>query len=200
MPQAIDFYFDFSSPYGYLAAERIDALAARHGREVFWRPMLLGAVFKQTGSQPLLDIPMKGAYARHDLARSARLIGVPFVIPPSFPFMSVAAARAYYWLADQDRPKAAALAKALYREAFGKGRDIDKAEAVVKVCVAEGLDGDAVAAALTDPAVKQRLREEVDAALAKQVFGSPYIVVDGESFWGHDRLAEVDLWLERAGW
>lgn len=200
MPQPIDFYFDFSSPYGYLAAEQIDDLAARHGREVTWRPMLLGAVFKQTGSQPLLNIPLKGPYARHDLARSARLIGVPFVLPAPFPFMSVAAARAFYWLQDQDPAKAVSLAKALFREAFGKGHDIASPEAVVKVCEAEGLDAAAVEAALQDPAIKQRLREEVEAAMAKEVFGSPFFIVDGEVFWGHDRLDQVALWLEKGGW
>jgi 2-hydroxychromene-2-carboxylate isomerase len=96
MSAPIDFYFDFSSPYGYLAAEQIDALGARHGRDVVWRPILLGVVFQQTGGQPLLNIPLKGGYARHDLARSARLLGLPFKLPDSFPFMSVAACRAYY--------------------------------------------------------------------------------------------------------
>src|SRR3546814_10341238 len=90
MPTPIDFYFDFSSPYGYLASEQIEALAARHGRTVAWRPILLGVVFQQTGGQPLLDIPLKGGYARHDLARSARLLGLPFQLPASFPFPSVA--------------------------------------------------------------------------------------------------------------
>lgn len=200
MPEPIEFYFDFSSPYGYLAAEQIDDLAARHGRTVDWRPMLLGAVFKDTGSQPLLNIPLKGDYARHDLARSARLIGVPFVIPESFPFMSVAAARAYYWLRGQNPEKAVTLAKALFREAFGKGRDIASPKAVVRVCEELGIDGEAVAAALKDPAIKQRLREEVDAAIAKGVFGSPLMIVDGEVFWGHDRLDQLGLWLDRGGW
>lgn len=200
MSSAIDFYFDFSSPYGYLAAEQIEALAARHGREVAWRPMLLGAVFPQTGSQPLLNIPLKGDYARRDMERSARLLGIPFRLPPNFPFMSVAACRAYYWLQDRDPARAVALAKALYRTAFAEGTPIDAADSVVKVAEAAGIDGDSLAAALTDPAVKQRLRDEVDAAIAKGVFGSPLIVVDGEPFWGHDRLAQADLWLQKGGW
>ena len=200
MSAPIDFYFDFSSPYGYLAAAQIDDLAARHGREVAWRPILLGAVFPQTGSQPLLNIPLKGDYARRDMARSARLLGIPFQVPGNFPFMSVAACRAFYWLHDQDPAKAVALAKALYREAFAEGRSIDSAAAVVKVAEAEGVDGEALAAALTDAGVKQRLRDEVDQAIAKGVFGSPLIVIDGEPFWGHDRLEQVDLWLKRGGW
>ncbi|GAB4224430.1 MAG: 2-hydroxychromene-2-carboxylate isomerase [Kiloniellaceae bacterium] len=200
MSAPLDFYFDFSSPYGYLAAEQIEALAARHGREVAWRPILLGAVFPQTGGQPLLDIPLKGDYARRDIARSARLLGIPFKLPEKFPFMSVAACRAFYWLQDRDPAGAVALAKALYRAAFAEGRPIDAAEGVVKVAAAAGVDAEALAAALADPAVKQRLREEVERAISEGVFGSPLFVVDGEPFWGHDRLEQVDLWLQRGGW
>ena len=200
MPEPIEFYFDFSSPYGYLAAELIDAVAARHERTVSWRPFLLGVAFKETGSEPLLNIPLKGPYATRDLARTARLMGVPFQLPASFPFLSVAAARAYYWALGEDSAKAVALAKALYRETFGAGRDIGSTGAVVRICAAEGLDRDAAEAALKDPAVKQRLREEVEAAMEKGIFGSPLFVVDGEPFWGIDKLDHLELWLERGGW
>lgn len=201
MPAPIDFYFDFSSPYGYLASEQIDALAAKHRRSVAWRPILLGVVFQQTGGQPLLNVPLKGGYARHDLARSARLLGLPFQLPASFPFMSVAPCRAFYWLHDRDPAQAMALARALYREAFGKGGEIESGEAVLRVAREAGTgDIEEMAAALNDPAVKQRLRDEVSRAISKGVFGSPLFVVDGEPFWGHDRLDQVDLWLQRGGW
>ena len=147
---AIDFYFDFSSPYGYLAAQLIDDLGARHSREVRWRPFLLGAVFKTTGQQPLLDIPLKGAYARRDIARSARQLGVPFVVPERFPFASIAACRAYYYLAGRDRDLAKQLARALYHAAFGEGRDIGPADAVVSEAASLGLAKAEVSAALQD--------------------------------------------------
>lgn len=200
MAEPIAFYFDFSSPYGYLAALRIDELAAKHGRAVAWKPMLLGVSFKATGSEPLMNIPLKGDYSRHDLARTARLQGVPFAIPEPFPFMSVAACRAFYWLDDRDPAKARALAKALYRAAFAEGRVISDAQGVTAVARALGIDGAALAAALKDPAIKQRLRDEVDDTLAKKIFGSPYFVVDGEPFWGNDRLDQIDRWLETGGW
>src|SRR3972149_6432239 len=98
MANAIDFYFDFSSPYGYLASAKIDELAAKHARTVAGRPILLGAVFKTTGQQPLPTIPMKGSYAKHDLARSARLFGVPFKLPSKFPVAGQAPSRALYWV------------------------------------------------------------------------------------------------------
>ena len=196
----IDFYFDFSSPYGYLAAERIDALAERHGRRAVWRPFLLGAVFKTTRSEPLLDIPLKGDYSRRDMERSARAMGLAFRLPDSFPFQSVAAARAFYWLAD-DRPDLArSLALALYRRAFNEGAEISTPGAVVAVAESLGVDGQALGAALQDPAVKERLRREVEAAVAAGVFGSPFMIVDGEPFWGHDRLEALERWLQTGGW
>ena len=200
MADAIDFYFDFSSPYGYLAAQSIDELGARHDREVRWRPFLLGAVFKTTGQQPLLDIPLKGAYARRDMARSARRLGVPFVVPERFPFASIAACRAYYYLAGRDQDLAKQLARALFHAAFGEGRDIGPAEAVVAEAAGLGLAKAEVSAALQDLEVKERLKAEVAKAEAAGVFGSPYFVVDGEPFWGHDRLADLDRWLETGGW
>jgi len=114
MADPIDFYFDFSSPYGYLASTRIDDLAARHGRSVTWRPILLGAVFKITGQQPLPTIPLKGSYAAHDLARSARLLKVPFKLPTKFPIGATAPSRAFYWVSDKDPTLARKLAQALY--------------------------------------------------------------------------------------
>ncbi len=84
MAQPIDFYFDYSSPYAYIAAQQIETLAARHGRSVDWHPILLGAIFPTTGGMPLVDIPLKGDYSRHDFARSARFAGVPFSMPPVF--------------------------------------------------------------------------------------------------------------------
>ena len=200
MAAAIEFYFDFSSPYGYLAARRIDEVVAEYGREVAWKPFLLGALFKTTGSQPLLDIPMKGDYARRDLARGARLYDIPFVLPETFPFMSVAACRATYWLGERDAEHAKALAAALFDAAFGAGQSISRPEEVAAIAAELGHDPDQVLAAVQDQRIKDLLRREVDAAIAKGVFGSPYIIVDGEPFWGFDRLDQVARWLETGGW
>jgi len=200
VPSAIEFYFDFSSPYGYLAAQRIDAIAARHDRAVAWRPFLLGAIFKTTGSKPLLEIPLKGGYAARDLQRSARRLDVPFRLPEPFPFAAVAASRAFYWAWDEDSADARELAKALYHAAFGEGRSIAQPAEVAEVAAALGYNREETLAALADPKVKERLRDEVARAERKGVFGSPYILVDGEPFWGHDRLHEVETWLASGGW
>lgn len=200
MADPIEFYFDFSSPYGYFASSKIDGIAAKYGREVVWRPILLGAVFKITGQQPLPTIPLKGSYAKHDLARSARLFGVPFKLPTRFPVAGQAPSRAFYWVGDKDPGLAKKLALALYRAYFGEDRDISSPEITANVAAKLGVDRAELLAALEDPAVKERLKTEVDAAIERGVFGSPYIVIDGEPFWGSDRLDQVEKWLASGGW
>jgi 2-hydroxychromene-2-carboxylate isomerase len=188
MKAALDFYFDFSSPYGYLASQKIEALAAKHGRGVTWRPMLLGAAFKATGAAPLPSIPLKGEYAKRDFLRSARFHDVPFRIPDQFPISTLHACRAFYAAADS--AQAVRLAKALYKAYFVDNVHIGEADNVLKVAGSLGLKPD-----LNDPALKDKTRAEVDAAVANGVFGSPYIVVDGEPFWGMDRFEQLERWL-----
>jgi 2-hydroxychromene-2-carboxylate isomerase len=195
MPAPIDFYFDFSSPYGYLASHKIDGLAAKHGREALWRPYLLGAVMKVTGQQPLPSIPLKGDYAKRDFLRSARFHGVPYRHPTNFPIASVAPTRAFYWLNAKDPKRAKELARALYAAYFLEDIDTSQAESTIAVAAKLGLPADEVRAGINDQAVKDLTKAEVDKAIARGAFGSPYIVVDGEPFWGVDRFDQIDRWL-----
>jgi 2-hydroxychromene-2-carboxylate isomerase len=196
----VDFYFEFSSPYGYIASRLVDDFGKRVGRPVNWRPMLLGPVFKLTGQPPLIEIPMKGAYSKMDFSRSARLHKVPYRHPERFPIGTVAALRAFYWIHDRDPAQARAVAKALYGAYFVEGRDIGAPASVVEIAQSAGVDGAALAAALEDPAVKERAKREVDAAIAAGVFGSPFFVVAGEPFWGVDRLPMLEDWIRTGGW
>jgi 2-hydroxychromene-2-carboxylate isomerase len=198
--EAVDFYFEFSSPYGYIAAQLAEDFERRLGRRVTWRPMLLGPVFKITGQPPLVEIPMKGGYSKHDFARSARLHKVEYHHPGKFPIGTVAALRAFYWVQDRDPAQARALAKALYRAYFVDGTDISAPATVVEVAKKVGVDASALAGALEDPALKERAKREVDAAIAAGVFGSPFFVVDGEPFWGCDRMPMVEQWVRTGGW
>ncbi len=195
----IEFWFDFSSPYSYLASERIDDLAAKHGRKVKWRPMMLGAAFKATGLPLLLSVPLKGEYSKRDLERSARFLGIPYRFPPKFPLATLAAARGYYWLHGQDCAKAREFAHAVFRAYWVEGRDIGELPVVLEIADALGIDRDAFAAAIATPEVKERVKQETDAAIAKGMFGAPYFIVDGEPFWGADRLPQIDKWLETGG-
>ena len=195
MANPVDFYFDYSSPYGYIAAMKIDELMAKHNRSVNWKPILLGAVFKVTGGQPLPSLPLKGAYATRDIVRSARFHGVAIKLPSKFPIASQAPSRAFYWVHDRDPALARTLAKTLYRAYFVDDRDISSPDVTADVAATLGLQHDEVLAAVNNPAVKDRLKNEVDAAIKLGVFGSPYIVIDGEPFWGVDRFDQIERWL-----
>src|SRR5262245_22732476 len=132
MPGApIEFYFDFSSPYGYLGAQRIDAIAAEFGRVALWRPILLGVIFKATGQTPLVSQNIRGPYAARDMARSARKLGVTFGLPEGFPFSSIYACRVFYWLDGRAPDEAKAYARAVYRAAFVDGRAVAEHEAAI---------------------------------------------------------------------
>ena len=195
----IDFYFDFSSPYGYLGSQMIEKLAAKHGRSVDWHPMLLGVVFKQTGAAPLTQIPVKGPYSMLDFARTARYHRIEFHMPAVFPIPGQTPSRVMLWAKQQSPETGARIAKALYRAFFVEGLDISKPEVAAEVAGREGLDANAARAAVDDPAMKDALKREVEAAIAAGVFGSPFIIVDGEPFWGTDRFDQVDRWLATGG-
>jgi 2-hydroxychromene-2-carboxylate isomerase len=200
MPEPIKFYFDFSSPYGYLMSEKIDTLAAQHDRKVQWRPILLGVIFQATGSAPLtLQNPAKAAYSLVDFERSARFMGVPYNPPSRFPLPTQNAARTYYWLHGQDCALARQFAHAVYRAYFVDDRDISAPETVLEIAAGLGVDRDGLEGALQSPEIKARLRNECDEALAVGVFGSPHVIVDGEPFFGADRLPQIAEWLATGG-
>jgi 2-hydroxychromene-2-carboxylate isomerase len=199
MAAAIDFYFDFSSPYSYLAAEKIDDLAARHGRNVIWHPILLGVVFQQLGTVSLVKQPGQGDYAPRDMARSARYLGLPFRMPSRFPLPTQAAARAYYWLEARDAALAKRFALAVFRAFYVDDGDISAPETVLAIAGDLGVDRAALEAALALPEIKERLKRETEAAVALGLFGAPWVVVDGEPFWGADRLEQIDRWLATGG-
>ena len=196
----IEFFFDFSSPYGYLASYRVDQIGVEFGRPVTWRPYLLGVAFKNTGQTPLVSQPIRGTYALRDMERTARKQKVPLILPEGFPMATMAAGRAFYWLDGRDPKRAVDLAKALYRAAFAQGRNITPTHIVAEVAGEIGLDPAEVTAAIGSPEAKERLRAETEAAIGRGAFGSPYIIVDGEPFWGNDRLDEVREWLKTGGW
>jgi 2-hydroxychromene-2-carboxylate isomerase len=200
MAAPIDFYFDFSSPYGYFASTRIDALAAKYGREVTWRPVLLGAIFKVTGGQPGPMVPLKGNYVGRDFVRSAAFYGIPYRTPTTFPVSTQAPVRAFYWLNEQDPAKAKGLASSLYHAYFVDDINISNPADTVAVAAKTGLEAAKVEAAINDSAIKEKVKTEVDRAITQSVFGSPLVVVDGEAFWGMDRLDQLDKWLETGGW
>jgi len=196
----IEFWFDFSSPYGYIAAQLIDDVAARHGRSVNWHPILLGPVFKAVGTAPLTTLPIKGEYSKHDFARMARFHKVAFRLPEKFPVGTQVAARAFYLVADRDAALARDFAKRVFRAYFAEGRDVADPAVVMEIAAAAGIDVAALAEPLKGEAIKERMKAEVESAMRSGVFGSPHFVVDGEPFWGVDRIPVMEEWLRTGGW
>jgi len=198
MKSPIVFYFDFSSPYSYIANEWIDALAARHGRTVQRHAVLLGATFQVAELKSPVSYPIKGPYSRRDFERSARFEGVPYREPPVFPIPTQNAARVFWWLKDtRGEEAAAAWATAGLRGVFARGAPLHEASALRALAAEQGLDADAAEAVWNDPAWKARLKRVNDEAIAAGVFGAPFFVVDGEPFWGNDRKPQIERWLSQ---
>lgn len=201
MKTAIDFYFDFISPYGYLAATQVERIASTYARELRWRPFLVGVtVTKIMGMKPLMQTPLKSDYVRIDKPRMASLLRVPLATPDMSHASSVAAARAYYWIEDRNAQTAVDFAKRLLHRLWVDGRDIGAAEAVAEEAASVGIDQGALLEALGTEPVKARLRREMEAAIGRGVFGSPFFIVDGQPIFGVDRLWMLQHWLEHGHW
>jgi 2-hydroxychromene-2-carboxylate isomerase len=196
VPAPLEFFFDFASPYSYIALQSFDALAAKYRRGVTYRPMLLGAAFKASGQQVLMDIPLKGDYARRDFGRSARFHNVPFKIPTVFPIATVNTARALIWLQSTGSAKSFSFIQRVFQMYFVEDRNINDLATIGELAEDIGVDPKAMQAATQDQAIKDKLKAQVDEAIARGVFGAPFMFVDGEPFWGHDRLPQVERWLQ----
>ncbi len=196
MRTPIDFHFDFSSPYSYIANEWIDALAARHGRTVRRHAILLGVTFQAAELKSPVAHPLKREYSLRDFARSARFEGVPYAMPAQFPIPTQNAARVFWWLHDTQGPaEAAQWTRSAFRAYFVRGVPLNEPVALKALAAESGLDAEGAEAAWNDPAWKGRLKRANEQAVAAGVFGAPYFVVDGEPFWGNDRKAQIERLL-----
>lgn len=192
----IDFYFDFSSPYGYFASLHIEKLAAQYDRQVNWHAILLGPVFKLMNIASPADMPLKGDYLRHDIARTARFHNIFFRQPDTFPIASQHAARAVLWVQQNDAAKAVGFIHTLYSAYFTENIDISNASHVVRIAGDLGIDAERLHTALDGDAIEEALKAEVAAAIARGVFGAPFTIADGEAFWGFDRFDQLAAFLK----
>jgi 2-hydroxychromene-2-carboxylate isomerase len=196
MNAPIDFWFDFSSPYSYIANEWIDALAARHGRTVRRHAILLGVTFQAAELKSPVAHPIKREYSLRDFARSARFEGLPYVQPEPFPIPTQNAARLFWWLAaTRGEADAAQWTRSGFRAYFTRGVRLHEPVALRALAEESGIDPAAAEAAWNDPRWKDRLRQANDEAIAAGVFGAPFFVVDGEPFWGNDRKPQIERFL-----
>jgi 2-hydroxychromene-2-carboxylate isomerase len=197
----VQFYFDFISPFGYFASLRIDGLAARHGREVEWRSMLLGvSVLKVMGMKPLMQTPLKGDYLRKEFARHVRRHGLALKRGPDDAVMDPrSSGRAFHWTLAHHPALAKPLARAIFHRYWVEGEDLSAPEAVAALAPA-GVAQDDLLEAIRGEESGKLLRAAVEQSMQLGVFGSPTVLVDGELFFGVESLATVEEWLESGGW
>lgn len=183
--RTLSFWFDFISPYAYLAWTQVHALAGRCGVRVAPRPVLFAGLLNHHGQQGPAEIPAKREHMIHDTLRRADLLGVPFAPPPTHPFNPLLGLRAVLAAPEADRR---ALIDGLYAATWGEAeaKGIDDPEVVAAVAEGAGLDADDLLARASGAPIKQALREATDTAIAAGVFGVPTLIVDDALFWGFD--------------
>ncbi len=197
MTEPIDFYFDFSSSYSYIGQHRLQDLAGMHGREVRWKPIALGAIFKSIGSGPHSPETSKGTYVWKDVERSAADAGLPYHWPKPFPFNSLMAARIFYYIGKKDEAKAIEWARAVFDASFGQGKDCSDSTELAAIAIKLDLNADELLEACNQDEIKQKLKQVTAEAMQKGVFGAPTFFVDGDMYWGADRIDQMNRYLGR---
>jgi 2-hydroxychromene-2-carboxylate isomerase len=197
MARILEYFFDYASPYSYLASEQVEALAQRTAAELRWRPFLLGAIYKATGNAPPINIPSKGVYLAKDLVDWTRYLGLPdFRMPDSFPINSLKANR--LGLVAAEHGKLPAFSHGVFRAAFVQGRDLNDAQVLAELAQAVGLEPAQALARAETQEIKDALRRNTEEAVARGAFGAPTFYVGDEMFFGNDRMMFVERALKAA--
>ena len=187
----LDFWFDYSCPYAYLASAQVESLAARTGAKLTWQPMLLGGVFRAVATpQNLMNVlsPPKAAHNFADMNRWADLFGVPLAMPREHPMRTVEALRAT--IATGVDPR---VVHGFYRAYWIEGRQPSDPATIRDVLRAAGHDPEPILSRLDDAALKDDLRMRTDRAIALGIFGAPAFVVNGRDlYWGQDRMQMIE--------
>jgi 2-hydroxychromene-2-carboxylate isomerase len=199
--QAIEFYFDPISPFAYLGSVQIERVAAQLGREVDWKPVLIGVtVLKVMGLKPVPETPLKGPYMRQDAVRLSEYFDVPFRYHGLKGINALAALRAFLVLKDRDPMLAKSFAQKIFDRLWVRGLDITAPDAVAEEAGVIGVDAAALLREIETDHAKNALKQAVDAAIQKGVFGVPYFFVDGQPIWGVDRMWMVERWARHHSW
>lgn len=193
MAAPIDFYFDFISPYAYLAWEPVQALAAAHGRELALHPVLFAGLLEHWGQLGPAEIPPKRSYTFKQVYRRAAARGLDLSPPPAHPFNPLLALRLASL--ELDRERRIALIDCLFRATWAGGPGVAELELVAELLRAAGFDAQALLEAATTPENKRRLIAEGQRAIEAEVFGVPTMIAEGELFWGEDSLGDLDRFL-----
>lgn len=194
MARTLEFYFDYGSPYSYLADTQVDAIAKRTGAALQRKPMLLGGVFKSTGNASPMTVALKSQWSAFDMPMWSRFYKVPFNRNPHFPvntlnLMRGATAAQIDGVFDRYHP-------AMYKAMWVDGRNLNDLNEVTKVLTEAGLNAQRIGNRIQDADVKDRLKSVTEEAVARGVFGAPTSFVDGKMFFGNDRLPFVEMALK----
>lgn len=195
----VEFWFEFASTYSYPAALRIEALAAEKGVQVEWRPFLLGPIFQQQGltDSPFNVFPIKGRYMWRDLERICERMNIPLRRPSVFPRNGLLAARVA--CANSEAAWLPEFVRAVYWANFAEDVDISSPEVVARCLTASGQDAPTMIEMAQSQPSKDKLKAATAEAAERGIFGAPSFVVDGELFWGNDRLEDALSWAGRSG-
>ena len=194
MARTLEFYFDYGSPYSYLADTQVEAIAQRAGAALVRKPMLLGGVFKATGNHSPAELPQKSAWSGFDMPMWARHYGVPFQRNPFFPVNTLALMRGA--AAAQIDGSFERYHPAVFKAMWVEGRNLNDMKEVAAVLSSAGLDAGKFGARIQDQDVKDRLKATTEEAVARGVFGAPTCFVDKMMFFGNDRLPFVEMALK----
>jgi len=194
MARTLEFYFDYGSPYSYLADTQVEAIAKRTGAALVRKPMLLGGVFKATGNASPMTVALKSKWSAFDLPMWAHYYGVPFNRNPHFPvntlaLMRGAAAAQIDGLFERYHP-------AMYKAMWIDGRNLNDIKEVAAVLTEAGFDAQKFGQRIQDQDVKDRLKATTDDAVGRGVFGAPTMFVENMMFFGNDRLPFVEMALK----
>jgi 2-hydroxychromene-2-carboxylate isomerase len=200
MTKRIEFFYDVSSPWTYLAFVNVQKLAKEEGAGIVWRPFLVGGVFNAVNPTMYRmrenPVPARDDYMKRDMQAWAKLAGLKITFPPKvFPVNSVKALRGLLWAKGQGRD--VELAMAFFELYWSEDRDISQDDVVAEAATRAGLDPARLLQAITEPGVKEQLKANTDEVIARGGFGSPTMFVGDEMFFGNDRLPLVREALRR---
>ena len=190
----LEFWFEFASPYSYVAAMRIQQLCDGATVPIAWKPFMLGPIFEMQGwgdSHFNLN-PLRGAYMWRDLERLTEKFGLPWRKPSAFPRSSALASKIA--CAFEAKPWCADFIRQVFVANFGEDRDISTPEVVGEILAGSGQDPHAVIDEATSPDHRGLLRANTERAIELGIFGAPNCVVAGELFWGEEALEDAIVW------
>ena len=195
MTKTVEFYFDVGSPTAYLAHKRLQQLKQQYGCMIDYHPILLGGLFKASGNSSPVMVPAKGRYMMmDDLPRFAKLYDVPLNSNPHFPINTLNLMRGA--VAALDSGYFEAYIDTVFKAIWVDSKNMGDLETVIGTLTAGGLDADSILASTQNPVVKQTLIDNTDSAVQRGLFGAPTMFVDGEMFFGQDRLQFIEIALQ----